>query len=149
MFINLSIIVHFFNLSYTWFENNMISNIVNFSKIFGNMIILVSVILFLLLIAYIAIKHLKNLPKFYSLKVIDNYGNPVSIEGIRTKFSNYDVAKNYSTFYNNLYKNEFKFYVKGSKERRTISFLNIDTFYKNSKRNRINTYDRNYSIKNK
>lgn len=147
MFINISILIHFFNLSYTWLENNMISNIINFSKIFGNMIILISVILFLILITYIAIKHLKNLPKFYSIKIIDIYGNSVDIAGIRTNFSNYDVAKNYSIFYNNLYKKQYKFYVTGSKDRKTLGFLDISSFYKNFKKNQI-TYNGNNSEKN-
>ena len=118
MFLDIFIIAKVFNLLYSWLEHNIIDNILAFSKVFGNMIVLISVIIFLLILAYITIKHLKKLPKFYVIEVTDVYGK-------RTKFRTYDVAKNYSEFYSNLYKKQYKFNVIGSNQRHNLGFLSV------------------------
>ena len=125
MFLDIFIIAKVFNLLYSWLEHNIIDNILAFSKVFGNMIVLISVIIFLLILAYITIKHLKKLPKFYVIEVTDVYGNDIILEGIRTKFRTYDVAKNYSEFYSNLYKKQYKFNVIGSNQRHNFGFLSV------------------------
>ena len=125
MFIDIFTIAKVFNLIYSWLEHNIIDNILSFSKVFGNMIVLISVIIFLLILAYITIKHLKKLPKFYVIEVTDIYGNEIILEGIRTKFRTYDVAKNYSEFYSNIYKKQYKFNVIGSNQRHNLGFLSI------------------------
>jgi hypothetical protein len=125
MFLDIFTIAKVFNLIYSWLEHNIIDNILSFSKVFGNMIVLISVIIFLLILAYITIKHLKKLPKFYVIEVTDIYGNDIILEGIRTKFRTYDVAKNYSEFYSNIYKKQYKFNVIGSNQRHNLGFLSI------------------------
>lgn len=125
MFLDIFIIARVFNLLYSWLEHNIIDNILAFSKVFGNMIVLISVIIFLLILAYITIKHLKKLPKFYVIEVTDVYGNDIILDGIRTKFRTYDVAKNYSEFYSNLYKEQYKFNVIGSNQRNNLGFLSV------------------------
>ena len=125
MFLDIFIIAKVFNLLYSWLEHNIIDNILAFSKVFGNMIVMISVIIFLLILAYITIKHLKKLPKFYVIEVTDVYGNDIILEGIRTKFRTYDVAKNYSEFYSNLYKKQYRFNVIGSNQRHNLGFLSV------------------------
>ena len=125
MFLDIFVIAKVFNLIYSWLEHNIIDNILAFSKIFGNMIFFISVIIFLLILAYITIKHLKKLPKFYVIEVTDVYGNNIILEGIRTQFRTYDVAKNYSEFYSNLYKKQYRFNVIGSNQRHNLGFLSV------------------------
>ena len=125
MFLDIFTIAKVFNLLYSWLEHNIIDNILAFSKVFGNMIFFISVIIFLLILAYITIKHLKKLPKFYVIEVTDVYGNNIILEGIRTQFRTYDVAKNYSEFYSNLYKKQYRFNVIGSNQRHNLGFLSV------------------------
>jgi len=89
------------------------------------MLVLISVVIFLLILAYITIKHLKKLPKFYSIVITDIDGNNIILEGIRTKFTTYDAAKSYSEFYRDLYKKQYKFHVVGSNKRYTLGFLDV------------------------
>jgi hypothetical protein len=97
----------------------------SFSRTFGNMLVLISVVIFLLILAYITIKHLKKLPKFYLIEVTDVFGNDIILEGIRTKFRTYDAAKSYSEFYSEIYKKQYKFNVIGSNQRNELGFLSV------------------------
>ena len=110
-----------------------------FSRTFGNMLVLVSVVVFLLILAYITIKHLKKLPKFYLIEVTDVFGNNIILEGIRTKFRTYDAAKSYSEFYSDIYKKQYKFNVIGSNQRYELGFLSIISSSKTFKSNRNNS----------
>ena len=143
MFLDIFIIAKVFNLLYSWLEHNIIDNILTFSKVFGNMIVLISVIIFLLILAYITIKHLKKLPKFYVIEVTDAYGNDIILEGIRTKFRIYDVAKNYSEFYSNIYKKQYKFNVIGSNQRHKLGFLSVVSLSQNAFEANRKTYKDN------
>ena len=125
MFLDIFIISRVFNILYTWLEHNIIDNILNFSRVFGNMLVLISVVIFLLILAYITIKHLKKLPRFYSINITDIDGNNIILEGIRTKFRTYDAAKNFSEFYRDTYKERYNFHVVGSNQRHTLGFLDI------------------------
>ncbi len=127
MFLDIFIIARVFNILYTWLEHNIIDNILNFSKVFGNILILISVVIFLLILAYITIKHLKKLPKFYSIVITDIDGNNIILEGLRTKFTTYDAAKSYSEFYRDIYKKQYKFFVVGSNKRYNMGFLDVVT----------------------
>ena len=89
------------------------------------MLVLISVVIFLLILAYITIKHLKKLPRFYSINITDIDGNNIILEGIRTKFRTYDAAKSFSEFYSDTYKEQYKFHVVGSNQRHTLGFLDI------------------------
>jgi hypothetical protein len=125
MFLDIFIIAKAFSLLYSWLEHNIIDNILSFSKVFGNTIVLISVVIFLLILAYITIKHLKKLPKFYVIEVTDVFGNNIILEGIRTKFRTYDAAKSYSEFYSDIYKKQYKFNVIGSNQRHSLGFLSV------------------------
>ena len=125
MFLDIFIIARVFNIFYTWLEHNIIDNILNFSKVFGNMLVLISVVIFLLILAYITIKHLKKLPRFYTINITDIDGNNIILEGIRTKFRTYDAAKSFSEFYRNIYKKQYKFHVVGSNQRQSLGFLDV------------------------
>ncbi|HEU5462411.1 MAG TPA: hypothetical protein VFU79_09105 [Nitrososphaeraceae archaeon] len=78
-----------------------------------------------MILAYITIKHLKKLPKFYTIDITDIDGNSIILEGIRTKFTTYDAAKSYSEFYRDIYDNQYKFHVVGSNKRYTLGFLDV------------------------
>ena len=125
MFLDIFIIARVFNIFYTWLEHNIIDNILNFSRVFGNMLVLISVVIFLLILAYITIKHLKKLPRFYTINITDIDGNNIILEGIRTKFRTYDAAKSFSEFYHNIYKKQYKFHVVGSNQRHSLGFLDV------------------------
>ena len=123
-----------------WLEHNIIDHILNFSRTFGNILVLIGVVIFLLILAYITIKHLKKLPKFYIIEVTDVFGNNIILEGIRTKFRTYDAAKSYSEFYSDIYKKQYKFNVIGSNQRLEVGFLNIiSSSHKDFKSNRNNS----------
>ena len=125
IFFDIFTIAKVFNLLYLWLEHNIIDHILSFSRTFGNMLVLISVVIFLLILAYITIKHLKKLPKFYLIEVTDVFGNDIILEGIRTKFRTYDAAKSYSEFYSEIYKKQYKFNVIGSNQRHELGFLSV------------------------
>ena len=125
IFFDIFTIAKVFNLLYLWLEHNIIDHILSFSRTFGNMLVLISVVIFLLILAYITIKHLKKLPKFYLIEVTDVFGNDIILEGIRTKFRTYDAAKSYSEFYSEIYKKQYKFNVIGSNQRNELGFLSV------------------------
>jgi len=125
MFFDIFIIVRVFSILYTWLDHNIVDSVLNFSKAFGNMLVLMGVVIFFLLIVYITIKNLKKLPKFYMIKIIDINGNDIILEGIRTRFLTYDAAKHYSEFYEDIYKKQYKFHVVGSNQRHSLGFLDV------------------------
>ena len=125
MFLDSFTLAKVFNLFYSWLEHNILDNILAFSKVFGNMIILISVVVFFLILAYITIKYLKKLPKYYVLEVTDNYGNNIVLEGIRNKFRTYDAARSYSQFYTDLYNKKYQFKVIGSNQKNNMSILSV------------------------
>lgn len=125
MFFDIFIIVRVFSILYTWLDHNIVDSVLNFSKAFGNMVVLMGVVIFFLVIVYITIKNLKKLPKFYMIKIIDINGNDIILEGIRTRFLTYDAAKHYSEFYENIYKKQYKFHVVGSNKRYDLGFIDV------------------------
>ena len=125
MFFDIFIIVRVFSILYTWLDHNIVDSVLNFSKAFGNMLVLMGVVIFFLVIVYITIKNLKKLPKFYMIKIIDINGNDITLEGIRTRFLTYDAAKHYSQFYEDIYKKQYKFHVVGSNKRYDLGFIDV------------------------
>lgn len=109
------VFVKVFGIIYSWFNNNIVESVITFIKVFGNAVILVGAVIFLIILVYITIKNLKKLPKQYTIVTMDVYGNGVVLEGIRTKFSTYAAAKHYSDFYQGLFKQQYKFSVIGNK----------------------------------
>lgn len=140
MFFDIFIIVRVFSILYTWLDHNIVESVLNFSKAFGNMVVLMGVVIFFLVIVYITIKNLKKLPKFYMIKIIDINGNDIILEGLRTRFLTYDAAKHYSEFYEDIYKKQYKFHVVGSNKRYDLGFIDVASLYRGVfKQNRGNS----------
>ena len=109
----ISIFVVLFGLTYKWLEQNVINSFLNFIKGFEQAYVLATVVAFLLITIYIVVKHLRSMPKSYVIEIVDLFGNRVFVDGLRSIFSTYDVAKSYSDFYTSLYGKQFKFRVFG------------------------------------
>ena len=140
MFFDIFIIVRVLSILYTWLDHNIVESILNFSKVFGNMLVVMGVIIFFLIVVYITIKNVRKLPKFYVIKVMDMNGNDIIVEGIRTQFLTYDAAKHYSEFYEDIYKKQYKFHVVGSNKRYDLGFIDVASLSRGVfKPNRDNT----------
>jgi hypothetical protein len=79
-------------------------------------IVVVAVISFLLFNLFLTIKYLRKLPKYYAIEIVDTYSNKASIEGLRVLFATYDAAESYARFYQDIYRDQYKFRVTGLKE---------------------------------
>jgi hypothetical protein len=109
----ISIFVVIFGFAYKWLEQNVTNSFLNFVKGFEQALVLVTVVAFLLITIYIIVKHVRNMPKSYVIEIVDVFGNRVFVDGLRSVFSTYVVAKSYSDFYASLYGKQFKFRVFG------------------------------------
>jgi hypothetical protein len=112
----LTIFVKFFTITYKWLHDYLVVYFVNFAKGFEMAIVVVAVISFLLFNLFLTIKYLRKLPKYYAIEIVDAYGNKVAIEGLRVLFATYDAAESYARFYQDIYKDQYKFRVTGLKE---------------------------------
>jgi hypothetical protein len=72
---------------------------------------------YLVINIFLTIKYLKKLPNYYVIEIIDVYGNKAAIEGLRQIFATHDAAKSYALFYQDIYKDQYKFRVTGIKEK--------------------------------
>jgi len=72
---------------------------------------------FLLFNLLLTIRYIKKLPNYYVIEIVDAYGNKVAIEGLRLLFATYDAAKSYSLFYQDIYKDQYRFRVTGVREK--------------------------------
>ena len=111
----LAVFVKVFTILYKWLHDYLVINIVNFVKGF-EMAIVITVISFLLFNLFLTIKYLRKLPKYYAIEIVDTYGNKAAIEGLRVLFATYDAAESYARFYQDIYKDQYKFRVTGLKE---------------------------------
>jgi hypothetical protein len=89
---------------------------VNFAKGFELAIIIIIVISFLLFNLFLTIRYLRKLPKYYVIEILDTYGNKTAVEGLRLIFATYDAAESYARFYQDIYKDQYKFRVSCIKE---------------------------------
>jgi hypothetical protein len=80
-------------------------------------IIVIAVTSFLLFNLFLTIKYLRKPPKYYVIEIVDTYGNKAAIEGLRMLFATYDAAESYARFYQDIYKDQYKFRVIGHKEK--------------------------------
>jgi hypothetical protein len=87
---------------------------VNFGKGFEQVFITLAVIAFTLLMAFILIRYVKKLPKYYVIEVVDLYGGKIILEDLKVNFNRFDVAKSYSQLYQMLYGPKYRFRVIGS-----------------------------------
>jgi hypothetical protein len=109
----ISIFGFLFGLAYKWLEQNVINYILNFVKGFEHALMMLTVVAFLLITIYIIVKHVRKMPKSYVIEIVDVFGNRVTVDGLRSVFSTYDVAKSYSDLYGSLYGKQYKFRVVG------------------------------------
>ena len=108
-----STIVMALGLAYRWLDQNVISYILNFVRGFEQALVMLTVIAFLLLMVYMMIKHVKRLPKYYEIEIVDIFGKRGVINGLRLQFATFDAAKSYSQFYTHLYGKRYQFRVVG------------------------------------
>ena len=113
----ITIFAKVFGIVYRWLHDYLVINIVNLAKGFEMAIIIIAVISFLLFNIFLTIKYLKKLPNYYVIEIIDVYGNKTAIEGLRQIFATHDAAKSYALFYQDIYKDQYKFRVTGIKEK--------------------------------
>jgi hypothetical protein len=102
---------------YRWLHDYLVIYLVNFAKGFEASIIVIAVMSFLLFNLLLTIRYIKKLPNYYVIEIVDAYGNKVAIEGLRLLFATYDAAKSYSLFYQDIYKNQYRFRVTGVREK--------------------------------
>jgi hypothetical protein len=112
----IAIFVKVFAIVYKWLHDYIVIYLVNFAKGFEMAIIVTAVISFLLYNLFLTIKCLRKLPKYYAIEVVDTYGNKTAVEGLRVLFATYDVAESYARFYQDIYKDQYRFRVTGLKE---------------------------------
>jgi hypothetical protein len=112
----LAIFAKVFTITYKWLHDYLVVYFVNFAKGFEMAIIVIAVISFLLYNLFLTIKYLRKLPKYYAIEVVDTYGNKAAVEGLRVLFATYDAAESYARFYQDIYKDQYRFRVTGLKE---------------------------------
>jgi hypothetical protein len=105
-----------FGIAYKWLHDHLVVYVVNLAKGFELAIIVTIVITFLLFNLFLTIRYLRKLPKYYVIEIVDAYGNKTAVEGLRLIFATYDVAESYARFYQDIYKDQYKFRVTGLKE---------------------------------
>jgi CBS domain containing-hemolysin-like protein len=105
-----------FTITYKWLHDNLVVYLVNFAKGFELVIIIIAVVSFLLFNLFLTMIHLRKLPKYYAIEIVDAYGNETAVEGLRLIFTTYDAAESYAWFYQDIYKDQYKFRVTGLKE---------------------------------
>ena len=108
-------LVKVFTIAYKWLQDNLVASLFNLAKGFELVIIVAAITSFLLFNLFLTIKYLKKLPKYYTVEIIDIYGKKTAIEGLRQIFATYDVAESYARFYQDIYKNQYRFRVTGIK----------------------------------
>jgi hypothetical protein len=112
----ITIVLKFYTITYKWLHDNLVVNLLNFAKGFELAIIVIAVISFLLFNLFLTIRYLKKLPKYYAIEIVDVYGNKTAIDGLRLLFTTHDAAKSYALFYQDIYKDQYKFRVTAFKE---------------------------------
>jgi hypothetical protein len=112
----ITIFVKVFTIAYKWIHDYFVIYLVNFVKSFEMAIIVIAVISFLLFNLFLTIKYLRKLPRYYAIEIIDTYGNKTAVEGLRVLFATYNAAESYARFYQDIYKDQYKFRVIGLKE---------------------------------
>jgi hypothetical protein len=117
----ITIIVKAFAIVYRWLDQYLIAYLLNFVKGFEFAIIIMSMILFLVISVFLTIRHLKRLPKYYVIEIVDAYGKKTTIDDLRIIFVTYDAAESYVRFYRDTYKEQYKFRVIGLKDKRIVS----------------------------
>ena len=111
----LSVFVKVFTITYKWLHDYLVVYFVN-AKGFEMAIVVIAIISFLLFNLFLTMKYLRKLPQYYVIEIVDIYGNKAAIEGLRVLFATYDAAESYARFYQDIYKDQYRFRVIGHKE---------------------------------
>jgi hypothetical protein len=84
---------------------------------FKHVIVLIAAITFLLITVFITIRQVKRLPLSYTIQVLDNDGERVTLADLRLDFRRYEVAESYARFYRDMYSQQrYNFRVIGHRE---------------------------------
>jgi CBS domain containing-hemolysin-like protein len=112
----ITIFIKVFTITSKWLHDNLVAYLLNFAKGFELVIIVIAIVSFLLFNLFLTMVHLRKLPKYYAIEIVDYYGNKTAVEGLRVIFATYDAAESYARFYQDIYENQYKFRVTGLKE---------------------------------
>jgi hypothetical protein len=112
----ITIFAKVFTSTYKWLDHYFIAYILNFTKGFEFAIIILAAILFLLINVFLTIKYLRKLPKCYIIEIVDMSGKVTTLDGLRVNFATYVAAESYARFYNEMYREYYKFKVIGLQE---------------------------------
>jgi hypothetical protein len=112
----ITIFIKVFIITSKWLHDNLVAYLLNLAKGFELLIIVIAVVSFLLFNLFLTMIHLRKLPKYYVIEIVDAYGNKTAVEGLRVIFTTYDAAESYARFYQDIYKDQYKFRVTGLKE---------------------------------
>jgi hypothetical protein len=107
------IVIRLFSLTSKWIEQYVVNNVLEFVKSFEHVLMVLTVVAFFLIIIFMTMKQLKNLPKYYVIEIEDIYGNEAAVDGLRINFTTFTAAKSYAQFYANLYGQQYKFRIVG------------------------------------
>jgi hypothetical protein len=94
-------VIGFSNIVVELFSQTIPNVMMTFFRNAGEVVILISVLLFA--IAWLAKARPHNRPKKYDIVVFDVYGNKSKIDGIRTEFKTHDVAWSFMKQYKENY----------------------------------------------
>lgn len=109
----LAIFTQSFGLTYSWLNENLISPFVAFTRGFEFAVIFLAAALFFAISVFFLLKQAKKLPKSYTVKIVDVYGQVVSIDGVRQTFATHDAAESYARMYRSNFGNQYRFRVVG------------------------------------
>ena len=112
----ITIFVKVFTITSKWLHDNLVVNLLSLANGFELVIIITAVISFFLFNLFLTMSHLRKLPKYYAIEIVDQYGNKTAVEGLRVIFTTYDAAESYARFYRDIYKDQYTFRVTGIKE---------------------------------
>lgn len=110
--------VRFFSDAYRFFDQYLVTNILTFVRGLEVAIIVMAAAIFLLAAVGITMRQVSRLPTSYSVKIHDLDGRQTSIDGLRQKFSTYDVAVSFAQYYRQMYDRQYTFKVVGNPERK-------------------------------
>ena len=94
-----TIFVQAFALTYSWLNENLVSPFVAFTRGFEFALIFMAAALFFAISVFLLLRQAKKLPKSYTIKIVNLYGELVSIDGVRQTFATHDAAESYARMY--------------------------------------------------
>jgi hypothetical protein len=65
---------------------------------------------------FITIRQVKRLPLSYTIQILDNNEERIILPDLRLHFRKYEVAESYAQFYQDIYRQKYKFKVIGLKK---------------------------------